>query len=556
MRKLRSRIQEVLRRAWRREDGQSIVIVAAAMIGLIAFAGVVTDAALVYVHYGHLRRAADAAAVSAAGQMREGRSIHDITQAARNTIAFHNLEPGDIHVFVPPYIGGPDHYEAVCAWWDAEGRPPHGDDGPPEPPPAPAGPGPLLEGEDPSLCTFPPRKLVRVDAEIIVNLAFLNILGFSQVGLEATAQSEAATLDVALVLDRSWSMAWDTPGGGPGEKACWDSDGNFLTIDCWNATIACNDAHNCQPMAQVKDAALRFVDRLQPPFDRASVITFDRWADVAVPMTSTLSAVQSVLLASSDLHPSGDVFNDEVPCRLAGGDIWECANTNLGLGLGYGNNQFTHWSLRRDESVWVMIVLGDGGANVALGEVGSLSCPEDYSCCPADTRFPASGGPFCRDDSSDTRHCGEPDGIDDCRPGGLEDPADWPANWGYSVADYDSDDFARDMADFAGLKPPFGNYIVMFSIGLGDDVTEYGAGTDPPYGWGDPDAGEQILRYIANVGYNGEFNTGLRDLCDPVAHPEVKVGDDCGNYFYAPTAAGLDQIFSEIASRIFTRLTQ
>jgi hypothetical protein len=33
------------------------------------------------------------------------------------------------------------------------------------------------------------------------------------------------------------------------------------------------------------------------------------------------------------------------------------------------------------------------------------------------------------------------------------------------------------------------------------------------------------------------------------------VGADCGNYYYAPTGAGLLRVFEAIASRIFTRLT-
>ncbi len=550
------------------EDGQSIIIVAAAMIGVIAFVGIVTDVALVYVQYGHLRRATDAAAVSAAGQMREGRRYSDIRWAAFETIGLHNLEAtqDSVDVFVPPYLGGAGHYHSLCswagnsanlAWWEENGATYWDDhcdvDPQPFPPPDPgiSGGTPLpvcwLEGEDLTMCSDPPRKLVRVEAEAMLNLGFMNILGFHQLPMMSESEGEAATLDVTLLLDRSWSMAWDTCDAA-GVGAFADPLGCEAVTDTCNAATPTTD---CEPMAQVLDASRRFMDRLQPPFDRAAIVTFDQYADVVVPMTSTLDYVLDVLegnVTGKDIT----VFNGEVDCRLAipGNPIWPCTNTNLGLGIGYANNQFTNWQTRRDDSVWVMIVLSDGGANAALGEVEDTNCgldPLAGLCCPNNTRDGAGAPPYCRDALSSTRHCSAAN-IGDCHPGGLPDPADWPAGWSWAPSSYDADDFARDMADFAALRSPFGNFIVIFSIGLGDDVTNY-------LGGGDPDAGEQTLRYLANVGYNGDFNTAAQDLCDPVAYGVV-TGEDCGNYYYAPSAAGLDRIFSEIASRIFTRITQ
>src|SRR4029078_4999289 len=50
--------------------GQTIVIMAFGFIVLLAFVGIVTDVSLMFVRYTTLRRAVDAAAVAAAGQMR------------------------------------------------------------------------------------------------------------------------------------------------------------------------------------------------------------------------------------------------------------------------------------------------------------------------------------------------------------------------------------------------------------------------------------------------------------------------------------------------------
>lgn len=518
-----------------REKGQSIVIITGAMIGLIAFTGIVTDAALVYVQYGHLRRAVDAAAVAAAGQMREGRYIDALVDAARQTIVLHGLDVNDVEVTVPPYLGGAEHYFRICGG-DVTG---------------------LLENEDAAMCSDPPRKLVRVKASIRAYMAFMRIIGFESVNLNAEAEGEAATLDVALVLDKSWSMAWDTPfntetmTGTARSLACYDDGGTFLPVECYDNTNVCNgDATTdltCEPMNQVLDASLRFMDRLQPPFDRAALVTFDRYATTVVSMTTDLDFVLGIL--EGDVPTTTiTVYNDEIPCRLAGGGIWQCANTNIGMALMMANNQFTHWSLRRDDAVWVMIVLTDGGANTALG-VNDF-CENDEECCPSNTRDPDFGPPYCRDLDADTRHCGA-EKLADCQPGGLEDSTEWPGGWSYSPTEYDADDFARDMADVAALKSPYGDQIVIFTIGLGDDVIHYEGG--------DSDAGEKLLRYIANVGYNGEFNQLATDLCYTVdSCKDVTELEDCecGNYYYAPTPQGLDRIFEKIASRIFTRITQ
>jgi Flp pilus assembly protein TadG len=56
----------------RSRSGQAIIIIAFAFIALIAFVGIATDVALLFVRYSTLRRAVDAAAIAAAGQVREG----------------------------------------------------------------------------------------------------------------------------------------------------------------------------------------------------------------------------------------------------------------------------------------------------------------------------------------------------------------------------------------------------------------------------------------------------------------------------------------------------
>jgi len=139
---------------------------------------------------------------------------------------------------------------------------------------------------------------------------------------------------------------------------------------------------------------------------------------------------------------------------------------------------------------------------------------------------------------------------------------------------YDADDYARDMADFAGLievAPGVpGNFIAMFSIAFGQAVR------DSPSGY-------HLLRYISDAGDNGVIDRNLeQDWRDdgvltygpnaaPGAYPESFGLEDpcyqdtatandptawCGQYYYAENLQQLDEVFEAIASRLFTRIAR
>jgi hypothetical protein len=564
------------------ERGQSLVVVAAAAIALIAFVGIVTDVGLVYVQHGQLQRAVDAAAVAAAGW-----TYTDSLSIASQFIQVHNLDPTEVQVFVPPITEGTsEYYYDVC--------------------------GNVQTGtwyEDTALCADPPRKLVRVEARAEVNLAFLNVIGIHDVTLSAISEGEAATLDVALVLDTSYSMAWDTghyqsPADPHPEwmwRPTWESDfvaacnEDLITYFDGDPNTVCvphfypadgnpNEGEMrpcnyqdpeccmpCDPMYKVVEAAQNFVGRLREPFDRVSIVTFDRDGAIIIPMGTNMGDAMTAV-GSLQVYDEPECLYNEGVSPATGGNAenyWLCQNTNLGGGLAYGSNQFTDPTLRRDESVWVMIVLSDGAANVAKGVTVGVNdfCPDD-GCCPDPHRDPPSLGgqtpAFCRDLTNATRHCAEGDPAE-CHPGGLPgwNPNQWPEGWTAdgSTVHYDAEDFARDMADFVALREPYGNSIIIFAIGLGENVTNESGVV------GELDAGEKLLRYLANVGYNGEWNATFvthsgteidwkggeaLDWCAGKASQE-----NCGNYYYAPKDINeLNEVFAKIASRIFTRITQ
>lgn len=184
---------------------------------------------------------------------------------------------------------------------------------------------------------------------------------------------------------------------------------------------------------------------------------------------------------------------------------------------------------------------------------------------------------------------------------------------------YDVDDYARDWADYVGLaRPGAGDQQLptIFTIGFGINFDVGSNGLDPgdiayepgPASLNIPDfLGEELLRYIADVGDNNRidtdyqqdwledgtldgalFDTGNRfGLRGPCEDPDVRpVGEqypgtavqlmgngfstrdggngtmvrplpprqDCGNYYNAPDQTRLTIVFNDIASRMFTRL--
>jgi hypothetical protein len=504
-----------------RQKGQALVIIALAFLVLLVFVGLAVDAGQLFIYMGHLRRAVDAASLSAAAQYREGRTIAMMADAAEQVMNLNGVNPETVVV-------------ETCD----------------------TNPG------DPGLCFTPRRKLVRVFGSTQVPMTFIRLLGFNNIPISANAIGEAASMDVVLVIDISESMANDASlvdGDDDDEDGVAD-DANNGSYGPWDNYYAdpsrCNADEECHPMEEVKAAAISFTERvLDKPAaeeaDRLAIVTFSNgWevgGTVVVPpgwITNRTDAVNKI--EDLEVYEPGvcsEMPGDTTPgaCRhydvpgdvdsnftglgcplyewFDPGDASSCTTTNIGGGLKLAGNMF---SLNpREDALWVVVLLTDGAANA--------SDADDfiYGYCP----FPTSSqSPFCRDEDSSTRNSPSTD------------------------PDYDADDFARDMADFVGCYPQdsasacnglLGQGAVIFSIGLGDQVLQtYGS---------DPIAhGVSLLRYVSAVGDDGDPAT---DLCEGLYGSEDDWMEWCGNYYFSPTGDDLDLVFEDIASRIFTRIT-
>ena len=100
-------------------------------------------------------------------------------------------------------------------------------------------------------------------------------------------------------------------------------------------------------------------------------------------------------------------------------------------------------------------------------------------------------------------------------------------------------DYAMDMTDAAALRSSanasetLGNNIAIYTIGFGTDAL----------------TGAPLLRYMASVGDDGDRRT---DPCLTHTNPS----ETCGQYYFAPTANDLSRVFRDIASRIYTKITE
>lgn len=157
----------------RGEEGQSVILLAMGFVALIGFVGITTDVSLMFVRFSQLSRAVDSAAVAAANQMREDRSIASVGIAARQFIEFYGLDPSAVII------------ETCDLTRQAD----------------PAGLG------DPELCPAGfNSKFVRVTAQIESQTVFLRLLGWQNFTLQAVAVSETAQIDVVVIFDVSESM--------------------------------------------------------------------------------------------------------------------------------------------------------------------------------------------------------------------------------------------------------------------------------------------------------------------------------------------------------------
>jgi hypothetical protein len=583
-----------------------LVIFGISLVVLLLFAGLAIDAGSLYVTYGQLKRAVDAASVAAANDFKRGVAVSGMQAAALEILKLQNVDASTVNLHL--YICDADHdgvrdtslqstvpeFYARC----------------PD----------TANGES-------PRKLIYLSAQQEAPIYFLRLVGFQNIPLSTTAISEAAPIDLVVVFDISESMGKDTALPSP------------YIVDNYNPNGAsgCNPGNTCQPLLQAKNAAKALINTLYPGYDSVSIVTFDDVGVVRQNLTTNMTiannAVDAIKLhddpAVNKMWPMWKEYRNPnsmaiqmrfnpvnpedrdgdgsdvdradlygVPACLAanishwGPQRWDDSVDPYGWGgvpcdddYKYdasdldGDGQYTanddtlarNWLGNHDptvsgpigaalsplstctgcgirtatnvlraggrpSAVWVMVFLSDGNVNLSdtaanAGWAAPVAAAYPNGFCPGALN-PANDH-FWRDRCFDwnptPRYCIDT-AQNTCPPGTT-----WTGalpNHSYSVLDY-----AKDMVDTAALthstsaNEPAGNDIAIYTIGLGD-----------------VSAGESLLRYMAAVGDDGDRNT---DACFGVPAQRT-----CGQYYYAPSGNSLLPIFENIASRIYTRISE
>jgi hypothetical protein len=511
------------------ERGQAIILIAFAIVGLVAIVGLMIDGGILLIEYARLKRGIDAASIASASQFRKGFDGADLEKAGEEFLQF-NQSVADVTIY-------------TC---DAPDTTP-----------------------DPTLCFDPPRKLVRITARRHVDFGFMRIVGINGTDIEATSVGEAASVDLVLVIDTSSSMSYDTDpttdGNDPADPSnpvAFPGDDPEVCNDLLPGTLGNG---RCEPLGQIIDVAVNFVQDqlLFYPYDRVALVastaqtpggnrdpvlvlpfsnnrnddgttnteiqTAIRGLRVFEPINCDLPAAATTSLGGCLRYIPTYIGVDCVRHPAAPNDQSACGSSNIGGMLYMAGKQFDH---ARQEAFWVTIALFGGPATATDSVPGKAT-----GFCPAATWRDLAGNPSlvgknCRDfdtpsinggfnpatfdwdtDSNDKRH--HPDYTD-------------PANPIFPTA-YDADDYARDAADYV-TSPTDGQGAAMYSICLGTlcrvtDATK-----------ADPWSGDHLGEYMAEHSGGTNANHGL--------------------YRYSATAAGLSDIFSDIANNIFTRISQ
>jgi hypothetical protein len=568
-----------VKRHSKKARGQALIIVVFAMVGLVAFTGLVVDTGLVFIGYGQLRRSVDAAALAAAAQYRKDPNPDGLSKAAREFLVLNGVS----------HAGATVH---VC--------------------------NPIFPSyHDDSLCTQPARRrLVRVDATSAVDLTFLPVVGINFVNLNATATSEAASLDIVLALDVSESMTWD-------------SDQSDLMKDpaqCNN--VPASDLTNCQPFRGIQVAAQGFVENLFPAdgsnrYDRVAIIPFDRAVhpdDAVYDKPLHLSASSGLsgtdyraliinrirnlkvytasgsaptgnpLTDGSCLNPSGDLaYPADAPCRYyPPNDSEYCFEQTTGTHMPLGLEE-----LPPDEAVFddpfcfTLTAVGapHTGPYVRPSTGDHYERAYDYFVCPpgVDPRYCGTtniGEAFYEAGREFVRQPGFrqeslwvvillTDGITNHSKGNLYCPN------GIGTDCQDSSSATRHCLPADDIL--YEDNAFLYNL----CVSEPPAGADGTVDENDYDAddyardmagfvgvGQQALIYT--IGFGDALGHCATSPCDPTANRgeqllsyAADIGDDGlvnavglhPNYFWTHDAAALDSIFTAISDRIATRLS-
>lgn len=587
------------------EKGQSIVLIALVFVGLLAFIGLTVDMGVLFIGYGNLRRAVDNAALAAATQMRETYTMDDLRLSAAQFLRLNDIQVGAGEVNVETCENSPsdialcptDRRKLVRVTASI---------------PVEFAFLPVIGFYGTTITAEATAEAASMDVVLVIDIsesmasdsdtsvnpnmidpivcnsddptgAVDGIPGscspFQEVK-QAAADVFAATIlnkdpdqeedRIAIVVfSNGWqdhnyyydlsspyiaSDGSSIPRTGTG-FVCpydWEVDafGKWYCVSPWisdrddaqelirnlqvyqnvdTSTQKCSDFATMQTEDNPVPCSLYDGDYTTPGDDTTPWVMGTNYQ---YSYQRYLDPLNTYMLADSITRPEGDASAQYT--------------TNIGGGLKLAAAMFSY-EMRKD-ALWLTIMLTDGGANateinkatdyeyvVTGNTTANLIHDLPLGYCPkiSGTNRNLTN---CKDNSASSRHVS-------------------------TAADYDADDYARDMADLVSCDSKTkasgcnstGQGAIMFSIGLGKYVAGYtdGGGTLRGTDASGVAFGDSLLRYIAAVGDDGDPAT---DACSTVT--PLSTDYSCGNYYFSSSGAGLENVFKQIVSRVFTRITK
>jgi len=591
------------------------VIFAVTLLSLLFFAGLAIDAGSLYVTYGQLRRAIDGAAVAAANDYKAeyGMTLNTdrMTKAALEILKLHDLDPAkmNMHIYICDSATKPADFAVLCptsptelkrklVWVDATLEAPLyflsllGFNNVPLQSHTIAEAAPIdlviiidtsesMASETPGYSTpynpagciaannCQPMQKAKEAAKGLIETLFpgydqVAVIGYD-VGVKPLASITMYNdLDLAKnavdalqvhddppythIINR-WNSVYkggvDLFGFNPVYPE--DRDGDGADDDSDDPMDPTDVAAECRTISdtiaeELWDDTLNLgLDSLGGPCDNPYYLDsyywgLDRDGDGIVTIKDENLTTKEQLFPT----PECDISTDPPTCPKPTWMYMTPNSTCTGCGIRAGAQV-----LKRDgrpNAVWLMVVLSDGLVNLSDTPASNPNIPSKFPLGYCTGGIGSYNWGFgCEDKRKDAtlspRYCLDTNPAT-CPPGSISALGD-PSL--YSVYDY-----ALDMIDYAALQKSTnpaeetGSDISIYAIGLGS------AGSVPSGASGP--IGEYLLRYAAAVGDDGERTP------DPCASTPTKTS--CGQYYYAPSGNQLGEIFNDISTRIYSRLTQ
>jgi hypothetical protein len=594
----------------RKEKGQILVIMAIAMAVLLIFIGLAIDGSQLFLNYTRLKRAVDAGVVAAANDFKKDGSLTRMKESALEILGMQQVsdsvdvqiytcESANIDTLVPEFYAicpKPGQDKKKLVYLRAfENSPTYfvsliGIHSVPITTSSIAEAAPVdlvivLDTSEsmgrntpgfydnngdfnPASCnasnTCEPLRSAKDAAKTLINPLYPGYDKVAIVTFDTTAQVRYNLGDptgALSVLDNLVPLHDDPPSSKLFPN--WDNYGNNkgrfnpINPEDRNGDGSDDDTSTTSTQCAITDpAGDRWDSTSTPnrPCDLLDTLDAFDWTDPTIfstgtgagyactPVNSDTCLSQRWLVDHNPVNPStGTGYDPPLPMSLV--------STCTGCGVRMAASVLT--ASGRTNAVWVMVFLSDGAANMsdtpqtfpysATTQLGvKSSYPNGYCNGQIDltgTWNPAANPPnywlnYCQDDTG-IRHCINNNSAT-CPTGSVygADP-----NKAYSVLDY-----AKDMIDVAALRvstnaneKPIGNDMAIYTIMFGADIAPKGA---------------PLLRYMAAVGDDGDRST------DPCAGYSANPTQSCGQYYFAADSNALEKVFRDIASRIYTKISE